>query len=180
MNQATATPDAPVSQVTDATGAVTHTDATVSTKAARKPRVAKEKAPVEPKAPREPSLKSRAVAIFQAKITERAQGLFATNREFRGAVLAAIVSQLEVSMASAATMYNAAKKEAEAADATVNLGRDPKKEKAPSTGKRGRPAGSKNKAKEVTAEAAPAADTSEVEAAPTQAEQVAAAEPALM
>jgi hypothetical protein len=64
-------------------------------------------------------------------------------------------------------MYNAAKKDAETADATVALGRDPKKEKAPKgTGKRGRPAGSKNKAK--ADEAAPAADVAPaaVEAAP--------------
>jgi hypothetical protein len=54
-------------------------------------------------------------------------------------------------------MYNAAKKDAETADATVALGRDPKKEKAPKgTGKRGRPAGSRNKAK--AEEAAPTAD----------------------
>ena len=63
-------------------------------------------------------------------------------------------------------MFNSAKKEAEAADASIGLGRDPKKVKAPSTGKRGRPVGSKNKAKEVvapvTTEVAPAVETAPV------------------
>jgi hypothetical protein len=101
-----------------------------------------------------PSKKSLALAIFTAALTERAQGLFASNKDFRGAVLARIQADLSVSTASAATMYNAAKKDAETAG-TVTLGRDPKKVKAPSTGKRGRPAGSKNKAK--AAEVAPVA-----------------------
>ena len=106
-----------------------------------------------PAVPKSPSKKSLAVAIFQAKMLERTQGLFASNKEFRAAVLNAIKADLSVSTASAATMYNAAKKDAEAADATVALGRDPKKEKAPSTGKRGRPAGSGKKAVEAPAEA---------------------------
>lgn len=119
-----------------------------------------------------PSKKSLALAIFQAKLVERTQGLYASNKEFRAAVLSSIETDLGVSTASAATMYNAAKKEAETADATVALGRDPKKVKVKSTsGKRGRPAGSKNKAAAETvvipagteaavapAEAAPAAD----------------------
>jgi DNA-binding transcriptional regulator YiaG len=100
-----------------------------------------------------PSKKSLATAIFQAKMVERSQGLFGANKEFRSAVLVAIETELGVSRASASTMYNTAKKEAEAADPKVGLGRDPKKVKAPSTGKRGRPVGSKNKAKaEVVAE----------------------------
>ncbi len=122
--------------------------------------------------PKAPSKKSLALAIFQAKMVERSQGLFASNKEFRAAVLTSIQTDLSVSTASAATMYNAAKKEAEAVDATVGLGRDPKKVKAPSTGKRGRPAGSKNKAKEAapadavaTTEVAPAADAVPAEAA---------------
>jgi hypothetical protein len=132
--------------------------------------------PAAPAAPKAPSKKSLALAVFQAKMVERTQGLFATNKEFRAAVLLGITTGLGVSMASAATMYNAAKSAAEAADATVTLGRDPKKVKIKSaTGKRGRPAGSKNAPKvapvvEVTTEAAPAAEV----AAP------AAAEPALM
>ena len=98
--------------------------------------------------PKAPSKKSLAVAIFAAKMTERTQGLFASNKEFRAAVLSAIQTDLGVSTASAATMYNACKVEAEAAGTAV-LGRDPKKEKAPSTGKRGRPQGSHNQPKEV-------------------------------
>ena len=115
--------------------------------------------------PKAPSKKSLALAIFQAKLVERSQGLFASNKEFRAAVLRAIETDLSVSTASAATMYNAAKKDAETAG-TVTLGRDPKKAKAPSTGKRGRPAGSKNAPKAV-AEVAPVATTeAAVEAAP--------------
>jgi hypothetical protein len=107
--------------------------------------------------PKAPSKKSLALAIFTAKLTERSQGLFASNKDFRGAVLSAIQADLGVSTASAATMYNAAKKDAETAG-TATLGRDPKKVKvATGSGKRGRPAGSKNKAKEVAPVAADAA-----------------------
>lgn len=94
-----------------------------------------------------PSKKSLALAIFTTKLAERTQGLFASNKEFRGAVLTAIQADLGVSTASAATMYNAAKKDAEVAG-TVTLGRDPKKVKlSTGTGKRGRPAGSRNRPK---------------------------------
>jgi hypothetical protein len=99
-------------------------------------------------APKVPSKKSLALVIFQAKLVEREQGLYASNKEFRAAVLSSIEADLGVTTASAATMYNAAKKDAEAAG-SVTLGRDPKKAKTPSTGKRGRPAGSKNKDKEA-------------------------------
>lgn len=130
-----------------------------------------------PAAPKAPSKKSLAVAIFQAKLVERSQSLFASNKEFRAAVLSAIETQLGVSTASAATMYNAAKKDAEAANAEIKLGRDPKKEKVKtSTGKRGRPQGSKNKPKEVTAEVAVAAV--EVAVAAVEAAPVADATPA--
>ena len=107
--------------------------------------------PAAPAAPKAPSKKSLAVAIFATKLAERAAGKFASNKEFRAAVLRTIESELGVSTASAATMYNAAKVEAEAADAAIGLGRDPKvvKVKAEGAGKRGRPAGSKNKAAEV-------------------------------
>lgn len=111
-------------------------------------------APAATAVPKAPSKKSLALAIFQAKMDDRAAGKFATNKEFRAAVLTTIQADLGVSVASAATMYNAAKKDAETADADVKLGRDPKKEKAPSTGKRGRPQGSRNKPKDET----PAAD----------------------
>lgn len=120
-------------------------------------------APATPAVPKAPSKKSLALAIFQAKMTERIQGLFASNKEFRAAVLTGIQADLGVSTASAATMYNAAKKDAEAAG-TVTLGRDPKKEKVASTGKRGRPAGSHNKAKEVAEVPAEAAVTEPVAA----------------
>jgi len=109
-------------------------------------------APATPAVPKAPSKKSLALAIFQAKMVERTQGLFASNKEFRAAVLTGIQTDLGVSTASAATMYNAAKKDAEAAG-TVTLGRDPKAVKVAGTGKRGRPAGSHNKAKEVVPEA---------------------------
>jgi hypothetical protein len=109
-----------------------------------------------PAAPKAPSKKSLALAIFQEQIAKRAAGEFDSNKAFRATVLQRIVTELDVTIASASTMYNAAKKEAEAADATIGLGRDPKKEKVKSaTGKRGRPVGSKNKTK---TEAAPAAD----------------------
>lgn len=126
-------------------------------------------------APKEPSKKSKAVAIFAAALAERAAGGLTTNKDFRAKVLSTIQADLGVSVASAATMYNAAKKEAEAAG-TVTLGRDPKKEKPASTGKRGRPSGSKNKPKVegadstntvvVNTEAAPAADAGAGEALP--------------
>lgn len=99
--------------------------------------------------PKAPSKKSQALTIFQAKLIERKQGLYGSNKDFRAAVLQAIEAELGVSRASASTMYNSAKVEAEAIDATVGLGRDPKKVKAPSTGVRGRPKNSKNKAKVV-------------------------------
>ena len=114
-------------------------------------------------APKAPSKKSLALAIFSAKMVERSQGLFASNKEFRAAVLRAIEADLGVTTASAATMYNAAKVEAEAADASVGLGRDPKvvKVKVEGAGKRGRPAGSKNQPKEVVVtDATPAAEGS--------------------
>jgi len=124
--------------------------------------------------PKAPSKKSQADVIFANKMIERSQGLFASNRDFRKSVLETIEAELGVSRASASTMYNSAKKAAETADAAVGLGRDPKKEKPAKVegAKRGRPVGSKNKAKEV--EAVPAADaTTEVvvqaDAAPAEA-----------
>jgi hypothetical protein len=110
------------------------------------------KAPKEPAAPKEPSKKSIAVKIFAEKMVQRTAGVFTTNKDFRAAVLSTIEKDLGVSTASAATMYNAAKKEAEAADTEVGLGRDPKKVKAViEGGKRGRPAGSKKKVAEAVA-----------------------------
>ena len=89
-----------------------------------------------------PSKKSLAVAIFAAKLAEKEQGLYGTNKAFRAAVLTTIQADLGVSTASAATMFNSLKKDAEAAG-TVKLGRDPKKVKVAGTGKRGRPAKAK-------------------------------------
>lgn len=88
-----------------------------------------------------PSKKSLATAIFNQKLADRAAGKFASNKDFRAAVLSTIVADLGVSMASASTMYNACKQEAQAADETVALGRDPKIVKVKVQGaKRGRPA----------------------------------------
>lgn len=123
-----------------------------------------------PATPKAPSKKSLATTIFQTKLTERKQGLFTSNKAFRAAVLDTIKTELGVSTASAATMYNSAKVEAEAADTTIALGRDPKQVKAISTGVKGRKPGSKNTPKVaavagdatvavVTDAVAPAADT---------------------
>jgi hypothetical protein len=113
-----------------------------------------------------PSKKFLAQAIFAAKMVERSQGLYASNKEFRSAILGAIEADLGVSRASASTMYNSFKKEAETAG-TVTLGRDPKKVKVAGTGKRGRPAGSKNapKAEAPAATEAPAEAVAEAVAA---------------
>ncbi len=85
---------------------------------------------------------SLAVAIFNQQLALRAAGTYATNREFRKATVAQIMD-LGVSLGSASTMYNTAKKAAEAAaqaeGTDLGLGRDPKKQRPVSTGKRGRP-----------------------------------------
>ena len=116
-----------------------------------------------------PSKRSQALVIFNEKIGERGQGLFATNKDFRTTTIQKICADLSVSVASASTMYNSFKKEVEAAG-TATLGRDPKKEKPVSTGKKGRPSGSKNAAKdETTSTEAVATETTEAvapEAAP--------------
>jgi len=98
-----------------------------------------------------PTKKSLAQKIFTTKMDERSQGLYGSNKDFRSATLSALEAELGVSRSSASTMYNSFKKEVETAG-TTTLGRDPKKVKAPSTGKRGRPAGSKNKTTPVLAE----------------------------
>ena len=123
--------------------------------------------PAAPAAPKAPSKKSLAVAIFATKLAERAAGKFASNKEFRAAVLRTIESELGVSTASAATMFNAAKIDAEAANPDLGLGRDPKvvKVKAEGAGKRGRPAGSVNKKKEAEVVVVTDATAAVVEAA---------------
>lgn len=97
-----------------------------------------------------PSKKSQADAIFATHLVALKAGTFTTNKDFRAAVLAQIQTDLGVSVASAATMYNSAKQDAETADTTLKLGRDPKKEKPASTGKRGRPVGSGKKTVDTT------------------------------
>lgn len=110
-------------EVDTATAATTSTTATTTATAAKAP-----------------SKKSQAVAIFTAALARRAAGQYTSNKDFRAAVLTELQTTLSVSLASAATMYNSAKSEAEAADPTLTLGRDPKvvKVKNPA-GRRGRP-----------------------------------------
>lgn len=130
---------------------------------------------------RSPSKKSQALAIFQANMELRAAGKFDSNKAFRAKVLAEIQEQLGVSVASAATMYNTAKKDAEDANPEVGLGRDPKKEKVKTTGKRGRPAGSKNKEKvTVAVDTTALQGTEEGSGHAAPAAEAAPAEPALM
>ena len=105
-----------------------------------------------------PTKKSQAQIIFNAKMVEKMQGLFGNNRDFRSSVLNAIEDELAVSRASAATMFNSFKKSAEDAG-LVKLGRDPKKAKPESTGKRGRPVGSKNLEKTAETTVTPEAAT---------------------
>lgn len=151
MNEATAT-----TEVTESTTVVVTT-------------AANEAAKTEAKAPKAPSKKSQAQEIFNAKLALRAEGKFESNKDFRAAVMREIESVLNVSTASAATMYNTFKVEAEAANPEIGLGRDPKKEKAPAAnaGKRGRPAGSKNKPKETEAAASTETLTTETPAGET-------------
>ena len=119
--------------------------------------------------PKAPSKKSRAEAIFASALAQRAAGVYTTNKAFRNAVLTSIQTELGVTVASAATMYNAAMKAAVAADPTVALGRDPKKEKVRvNAGKRGRPQGSKNRPKTVEAVATPAETTVVVDTPATE------------
>ncbi len=69
-----------------------------------------------PAVPKAPSKKSLAVAIFAAALAKRTAGGFTSNKDFRAEILNKIVTDLGVSVASAATMYNACKKEAETAE----------------------------------------------------------------
>jgi hypothetical protein len=100
--------------------------------------------------------KSVAAVIFGLALADRSNGLFASNKDFRNAVLTKIEADMSVSRASAATMYNALKKEAEVANPELGLGRDPRKVKVKVEGaKRGRPAGSGKKVVEVATDAVP-------------------------
>ena len=100
--------------------------------------------------PKAPSKKALATAIFTEVLALRTDGQFDTNRAFRAAVLTRIQAELGVTVASAATMYNSAVKEA-----GITVGRDPKQVRVRTgSGKKGRPIGSKNRPK---VEVAPAA-----------------------
>lgn len=73
-----------------------------------------------------------ALAVRQAEIDNNvpvADRVYKTNKDFRLGVCGVISTTLGCSMASAGSMYNAFKIEAEAANPNVGLGRDPKKEK---------------------------------------------------
>lgn len=110
---------------------------------------------------KQPTKKAQALEIFNARLVERSQGLFASNKEFRLSTVAAIQAALGVSITSAAAHYNTCKLANEALNPALGLGRDPKKVKPASSGKRGRPVGSKNKSKEVVAPA-PDAEAAQV------------------
>jgi len=71
--------------------------------------------------------KSQGDAIFAGELTNRANGAFDSNKAFRARVLTRMETEIGVSRASAATMFNQAKKAVEASDTNVGLGRDPKK-----------------------------------------------------
>lgn len=75
---------------------------------------------------KKPSKKSLAAAIFNKHLVERAAGKYANDRAFRVAVLTEIQASLGVTLASASTMYNTAKIEAEVLDPTLKLGRENK------------------------------------------------------
>jgi len=73
-----------------------------------------------------------ALAVRQAEIDNNvpvADRVYKTNKDFRLGVCGVISTTLGCSMASAGSMYNAYKIEAEAANPSVGLGRDPKKER---------------------------------------------------
>jgi len=139
--------------------------------------VATVKAPKAPKAVKPvvvkaPSKTSLAAVIFAAAMADRTAGVYATNKAFRAAVLGKIETDLGVSTASAATMFNACKIKAEAAataaGTTVGLGRDPKTVKVKVEGaKRGRPAKAKTEVATVIVVTEPVAEA--VEAAPAEA-----------
>lgn len=93
-----------------------------------------QKTPKTPKAPKEVVAKassniSQGKTIFSEQLAKRTSGEFTTNRDFRASVINRMQSELSVSVASAATMYNSAKADAEQANPAIGLGRDPKKEK---------------------------------------------------
>lgn len=98
---------------------------------------------------KQPTKHAQALAIFNAALLERTQGLFASNKEFRHGTVVKIQEALGVGIASAAAHYNKCKIINEQLNPNLGLGRDPKKVKPVSNGKRGRPVGSRNKAKVI-------------------------------
>jgi hypothetical protein len=71
--------------------------------------------------------KAQAFTIFEEELKNRTNGVHDSNKAFRGTVLGRMEAEIGVSRASAATMYNEAKRAAEQDNPNVNLGRDPKK-----------------------------------------------------
>lgn len=101
------------------------------------------------KAPRVTKI-GQAKSIFSTKLLMREAGAYTTNKQFRADVIQTLVTDLGVNVATASTMYNTLKNEANKSMADtpeLAIGRDPKKVKPASSGKRGRPLGSKNKPK---------------------------------
>jgi hypothetical protein len=164
-NNASGNAAASASTATDTT-ATAGNNATVITKPA------KAKKEAAPKAPKEPSKVSKAKVIFSEQLAKRTAGEFKSNKDFRQSVIRRLESELSVSTASAATMYNTAKVEAEQKDPNVGLGRDPKVEKPAKdpNAKPGRPK------KAAATEAAPALNTAAVDAQPSQVEAAPAGE----
>lgn len=70
-----------------------------------------------------------ALVIFAEQLAVRSTGGFANNRDFRNSVITRMTTELNVTVASAATMYNSAKTASLKADPTLTIGRDPVKVK---------------------------------------------------
>jgi len=70
--------------------------------------------------------KAQAIQIFNEALAQRAAGKFDSNKAFRKNVMGRFVDEIQVSNASAASMYNQVKVLAEASDPDLKLGRDPK------------------------------------------------------
>lgn len=75
------------------------------------------------------SKKTQGLEIFEQELAKRTAGEFASNKDFRNSVLTRMEAEIGVSRPSASTMYNQCKIAFEAADPSLGLGRDPKKEK---------------------------------------------------
>lgn len=103
---------------------------------------------------------SQAREIFKSKLESRLSGQYQSYRDFRFSVINMFVITLGVNESTASTMFNNIKREILLENPEVNLSRDPRKIKIrTSTGKRGRPLGSKNKPKIVIAQNIPQQET---------------------